>query len=53
MHGSKPFFIGEQYFFTCDIFFINSVSSCDCRGSYGPPDQTILYKNCFKLDARL
>ena len=29
-YESKPFFI-------CKIFFINSVSFCYCRGSYGPP----------------
>ena len=33
----QTFLICEQYFFVCDIFFINSVSFCYCRGSYGPP----------------
>ena len=30
-------FIYEQNFLICEIFFINSVSFCYCRGSYGPP----------------
>ena len=54
LYGWKQtFFIGKQYPFICDIFFINSVSSCDCRDSYGPPYQTILYKNYFKWNACL
>ena len=49
----QTFFICEQNFFICEIFFINSVSSSDCRGSYGPLYQTILYNNYFKVNARL
>ena len=37
LYESKPFFLCEQNFFICEIFFINSVSFCYCRGSYGPP----------------
>ena len=37
LYESKPFFICEKNFFICEIFFINSVSFCYCRGSYGPP----------------
>ena len=33
----QTFSICAQNFLTCEIFFINSVSSCYCRGSYGPP----------------
>ena len=33
----QTFFICVQNFLICEIFFINSVSSCYCRGSYGPP----------------
>ena len=32
----QTFFICEQNFLICEIFFINNVSSCHCRGSYGP-----------------
>ena len=32
----QTFFICVQNFLICEIFFINSVSSCYCRGSYGP-----------------
>ena len=33
----QTFFICVQNFLICQIFFINSSSSCYCRGSYGPP----------------
>ena len=33
----QTFFICVQNFLICQIFFINSFSSCYCRGSYGPP----------------
>ena len=33
----QTFFICVQNFLICEIFFINSASSCYCRGSYGPP----------------
>ena len=37
LYGSKPFVQPcVQNFLICEIFFINSVSSCYCRGSYGP-----------------
>ena len=36
-YGGKHFFICVQNFLICEIFFINSVSSCYCGGSYGPP----------------
>ena len=32
----QTFCICVQNFLICEIFFINSVSSCYCRGSYGP-----------------
>ena len=34
---TQTFFICKQIFFICEIFFINNVSFCYCRGSYGPP----------------
>ena len=33
----QTFFICVQNFLICEIFFINSASSCYCRDSYGPP----------------
>ena len=33
----QTFFICVQNFLICEIFFINSASSCYCRGSNGPP----------------
>ena len=33
----QTFFICEQNLFIYENFFINSVSFCYCRGSYGPP----------------
>ena len=33
----QTFFIRVQNFLICQIFFINSFSSCYCHGSYGPP----------------
>ena len=33
----QTFFIRVQNFLICEIFFINSASSCYCRGSYGSP----------------
>ena len=33
----QTFFICVQNFLICEIFFINSVSSCYCHGSYGLP----------------
>ena len=33
----QTFFICKQNFFICEIFFINNVSFCYCRGCYGPP----------------
>ena len=33
----QTFFICVQNFLICEIFFVNSASSCYCRGSYGPP----------------
>ena len=33
----QTFFICQQNFLICETFFINSVSFCYCRGSYGPP----------------
>ena len=33
----QTFFICVQTFLICEIFFINSVSSCYCHGSYGLP----------------
>ena len=36
-YESKPFFVCEQIFFICEIFFINIVSFCYCSDSYGPP----------------
>ena len=42
LYESKTFFICEQNVFICEIFFINSVSFCYCRGSYGPPYKTFL-----------
>ena len=32
----QTFFICVQKFLICEIFFINSASSCYCRGSYWP-----------------
>ena len=32
----QTFFICVQNFLICEIFFINSASSCYCRGSYEP-----------------
>ena len=34
----QTFFICVQNFLICEIFFVNSASSCYCRGSYGPPN---------------
>ena len=42
----QTFFICEQNVLICEIFSINSVSFCHCRGSYGPP---YIYNNWSKL----
>ena len=39
----QTFFTCEQNFLICEIFFIDSVSFCYCRGSYGSP--SLVYKN--------
>ena len=51
LYGGKPFFICVQNFLICEIFFINSASSCYCRGSYGPPYLLSLAHtpNCYKI----
>ena len=40
LYGGKPFlyvFYLHFNFLICEIFSINSASSCYCRGSFGPP----------------
>ena len=47
----QTFFICVQNFLICEIFFINSASSCYCRGSYGPPYllSQAHTPNCYKI----
>ena len=47
----QAFFICEQKVLTCEIFFINSVSFCYCRGSYGLPYITTItmHNACFSF----
>ena len=44
----QTFFICVQKFLIWEIFFINSASSCYCRGSYGPPYCTALIVGIFE-----
>ena len=47
----QTFFICVQNLLICEIFFINSASSCYCRGSYGPPYllSQAHTPNCYKI----
>ena len=45
----QTFFICEQNVFICEIFFINSVFFCYCRGSYEPLYLLILNVFCYNI----
>ena len=49
----QTFLLCVQNFLICQIFFINSFSSCYCRGSYGPPQYSAFcitpFKDCLSL----